>query len=97
MNSADPVHLQSPFGAQTTREHHAALLSALRARDVIEIDAGWVEHVDPTFMQTPASATRTAVPSPERMRLIAVSTPPRSAPKRAGLRHSPSDDQINWV
>ena len=50
-----------------------------RARDDIEIDAAGVEHVDLTLIQLLVSATKTAKTSQKRMRLIAVSEPPKLA------------------
>ena len=97
MDSADPVQLQSPCGVQTARKHHAALFGALRARDAIEIDAAWFPHVDLTFIQLLASATRPAKASQTRLLLISVSTPLRRVRTRAGLRLSPSGDQITWA
>ncbi len=73
------------------------LLSAFRERDEIEIDAAKVEHVDVAFLQLLVSATKTAAAQQKRMRLIAVSQPLRDGLTRAGLRLSPSDDQIIWA
>jgi anti-anti-sigma regulatory factor len=97
MGSGDPIRLQSHCGIQTTQEHLAAILSAFRARDEIEIDAAWVEHVDLTFIQLLVSAVKTAKASKKRMRLIAISEPLRAALARAGLRLSSANDQITWA
>jgi anti-anti-sigma regulatory factor len=97
VDSTNPVRLQSDCCVRTAREHHAALLSAFRGRDYIEIDAAGVEHVDLTLIQLLVSATKTAKTSRKRMRLIAASEPLRSALARAGLRLSSSEDQITWA
>jgi anti-anti-sigma regulatory factor len=88
--------LQSDCNIRTAREHHRALVDAFQTGDEIEIDAGRVERVDLTFIQLLASAMKTAKASQKRCRLVSVSEPLRGALARAGVRLSPSDDQIMW-
>jgi anti-anti-sigma regulatory factor len=97
VNSAEPIRFQGRCDIRSAAANRTTFVDAFRDREQIDIDTDFVEQVDITFIQLLVSAARTAAASGKRMRLVGVSDPLRVALARAGLRLSPSDDQIVGV